>query len=157
AVAVVRGENVSMTLEGDAQKLPMARSAFLQARDVALTGMRVQKDQMEQGDDVMLGAASIASFHQMRRMFARLEPRLADGRLVVEAKMPSTDAAMVIPAVGVLSAIAIPAFMKYIRKSKTTEAPMNVRRLADASVAYYEAHHAFPPSTDWTPAGGCCR
>jgi len=157
AVAVIRGENVTLTLEGDPQKLPMARSAFLQARDVALAGMRVQKDQMVQGDDVIAGAASIASYHQLRRVFAHLEPRLADGRLIVDAKMPTTDAAMVIPAIGVAAAVAIPAFMKYIRKSKTTEAPMNVRRLADASVAYYEEHHTFPPSTDWTPAGGCCR
>jgi type IV pilus assembly protein PilA len=67
---------------------------------------------------------------------------------------------------GCTAAIAIPAFIKYIRRSKTVEAQMNTRMIFDDAVVYYEAEqvgsdgkvfsHRFPPSTDWTPAEGAC-
>jgi hypothetical protein len=62
--------------------------------------------------------------------------------------------------------------MKYIRRSKTVEATMNIRKLFDSSVSYYEADHAssgpggailprqFPtvPATSPNPSpiGGAC-
>ena len=73
---------------------------------------------------------------------------------------------IVVAIIGILSAVAIPAFMKYIRRSKTVEATMNIRKLFDASVAYYESEHAassgaivakmFPDSIGWSPAQGSC-
>ena len=74
---------------------------------------------------------------------------------------------IVVAIIGILAAVAIPAFMKYIRRSKTTEASMNVRKLFDSSVAYYEAEHAasdgsiiakqFPDSAAVTPGTHCCE
>jgi type IV pilus assembly protein PilA len=73
---------------------------------------------------------------------------------------------IVVAIIGILAAVAIPAFMKYIRRSKTVEATMNLRRLFDSSVAYYYADHAgstgaamakqFPTSVAKTPAATCC-
>src|SRR5579871_1058453 len=73
---------------------------------------------------------------------------------------------IVVAIIGILAAVAIPAFMKYIRRSKTVEATMNVRKLFDSSVTYYEAEHAavggglvartFPSSNAWTPGQGTC-
>jgi type IV pilus assembly protein PilA len=76
---------------------------------------------------------------------------------------------IVVAIIGVLAAVAIPAFLKYIRRSKTIEASMNVRKLFDASVAYFEAEHAdnvgaalakqFPASVAITPGNpntACC-
>ena len=48
---------------------------------------------------------------------------------------------IVVAIIGILAAVAIPAFMKYIRRSKTSEALMNLRKLFDSSVAYFEAEH----------------
>lgn len=45
---------------------------------------------------------------------------------------------IVVAILGILAAIAIPAFVKYIRRAKTTEALMNLRKMFDGSVAYYE-------------------
>jgi type IV pilus assembly protein PilA len=39
--------------------------------------------------------------------------------------------------IGVLAATAIPAFMKYVKKSKTTEARQNVRKIYDGARQYY--------------------
>lgn len=49
---------------------------------------------------------------------------------------------IVVAIIGILAAVAIPAFMKYIRRSKTSEATMNVRKIFDSSVSYYQEEHA---------------
>ncbi|HEY7954303.1 MAG: type IV pilin protein [Polyangia bacterium] len=49
---------------------------------------------------------------------------------------------IVVAIIGILAAVAIPAFMKYIRRSKTVEATMNIRKMYDSSVSYYEGEHA---------------
>src|SRR5262249_25115571 len=54
---------------------------------------------------------------------------------------------IVVSIIGILAATAMPAFMKYIRRSKTTEAMMNIRKLYDSSVAYFAAEHAGPTGT----------
>jgi type IV pilus assembly protein PilA len=74
---------------------------------------------------------------------------------------------IVVAIIGILAAVAIPAFMKYIRRSKTVEATMNVRKLFDSSVAYYEAEHSnssgtilakqFPAPAALSPATTCCN
>src|SRR3954447_15219892 len=73
---------------------------------------------------------------------------------------------IVVAIIGILAAVAIPAFMKYIRRSKTVEATMNVRKMFDSSVSYFEAEHSdktgailarqFPNSVAITPSGKCC-
>src|SRR5215471_302491 len=75
---------------------------------------------------------------------------------------------IVVAIIGVLAAVAVPAFMKYVRRSKTIEASMNVRKLYDSSVAYFETEHAtingtivpqkqFPvPQADTPGINTCC-
>ena len=73
---------------------------------------------------------------------------------------------IVVAIIGILAAVAIPAFMKYIRRSKTTEAAMNIRKMYDSTVSYFESEHAtatgaivarqFPDPTAWTPATTAC-
>lgn len=49
---------------------------------------------------------------------------------------------IVVAILGILAAVAIPAFLKYIKRSKTTEANMNVRKLFDGSVTYFSTQYA---------------
>jgi type IV pilus assembly protein PilA len=73
---------------------------------------------------------------------------------------------IVVAIIGILAAVAIPAFMKYIRRSKTVEATMNVRKLFDSSVSYYEGEHAtsagaivpkqFPDPVGPSPGANTC-
>jgi type IV pilus assembly protein PilA len=44
---------------------------------------------------------------------------------------------IVVAIIGILAAVAIPAFMKYIKKSKTTEARQFVKKIYDGARAYY--------------------
>ena len=69
---------------------------------------------------------------------------------------------IVVAIIGILAAVAIPAFMKYIRRSKTAEATMNLCKIFDSSVSYFNEEHAqrdglavsrmFPSTEASTPA-----
>ena len=71
---------------------------------------------------------------------------------------------IVVAIIGILAAVAIPSFVRYIRKSKTMEAVTMIRRMYDGAVAYYisdhvdksgsSLHQKFPDSTGPTPAAG---
>jgi prepilin-type N-terminal cleavage/methylation domain-containing protein len=54
---------------------------------------------------------------------------------------------IVVAIIGILAAVAIPAFSKYIKKSRTTESSGHLNKMWSGSVAYYETDHV-------TPAGG---
>jgi hypothetical protein len=72
--------------------------------------------------------------------------------------------------VGILAAVSIPAFMKYMRRAKTTEAAPNLKKIFDGAKGYYEKGVAergvtgeaaqeqqFPDSVGLTPLKPCCR
>ena len=43
---------------------------------------------------------------------------------------------------GMVSAVAIPSYLKFIRKSKTSEASLNIKAIADGATAWFDAEHA---------------
>ena len=45
---------------------------------------------------------------------------------------------IVIAIIGIMAATAVPIFSKYIRKSKTAEASLNIRKLYDGEIAYIQ-------------------
>jgi type IV pilus assembly protein PilA len=68
---------------------------------------------------------------------------------------------IVVAIIGILAAVAIPAFMKYIRRAKTSEAHGNLRKIYDGLVSYMDVEHvstagairprAFPVTQAQTP------
>ena len=96
-------------------------------------------------------------------MLSRMKSRVVKGFTLIELMI-------VVAIIGVLAAVAIPAFMKYIRKSKTTEAVEGIKKIYDGARSYYleESNQRnsvtplakqFPDPTGTTPAvpaAGCC-
>jgi hypothetical protein len=81
-------------------------------------------------------------------------------------------AALVVPMIGIMAAVAIPSFVKYTRKAKAAEAAFQLGRITQGAVAYFSADHAGAsgtigdkcfPSNDSGPirsnadmSSGCC-
>ena len=74
---------------------------------------------------------------------------------------------IVVAIIGILAAVAIPAFIKYIRKSKTVEATEGLDKIKSGAKSYFQADHFdttngallpkdFPVSYAVTPTTPCC-
>ncbi len=48
---------------------------------------------------------------------------------------------IVVAIIGILSSIATPAFLKYVRRSRTVEAMNNIRKIYDGEIAYFDVDH----------------
>jgi type IV pilus assembly protein PilA len=74
---------------------------------------------------------------------------------------------IVVAIIGLLAAIAIPSFMKYIRKSRTAEAAQMLEKITNGARTYYLEEHGgaqltpipsqFPATVAVTPAVTCCN
>ena len=100
-------------------------------------------------------------------MLARFRKKVAGGFSLVELMI-------VVAIIGILAAVAIPAFVKYIRKSKAVEAGANLGKIVHGAIAYFDVDHAdstgnvlpkcFPSAGAWKdsegnaslPNAGCC-
>ena len=72
---------------------------------------------------------------------------------------------IVVAILGIPAAVAIPAFVNYMRRAKTSEATINIDRIFEGGITYFEAEHvktgvnnppvmrSLPGSTVWTPSG----
>jgi len=96
-------------------------------------------------------------------MLAKMKKRIQGGFTLIEL-------VVVVAIIGILAAVAIPAFMKNARKAKTAEATTNVKKIYDGARSYYEEElvargsntpidKQFPDdttSTEAPAAGACC-
>lgn len=48
---------------------------------------------------------------------------------------------IVVAIIGILAAIAIPAFIRYIKQTKVSETDINLKSISDGASAYYQAEH----------------
>ena len=74
---------------------------------------------------------------------------------------------IVVAIIGILAAVAVPAFMKYMKRARTAEAPPNLKKIFDGAKVYYEKgartkadrtilDPQFPVTEAATPSSKCC-
>lgn len=58
---------------------------------------------------------------------------------------------IVVAIIGILAAIAIPAFLRYIKTSKAAEAEQNMKKMTEGSKAYFTSEQRYTPTTGDQP------
>ncbi len=157
ALSVRGGKLLQLEVGGDANKLSAAQALLSNVANLALARLKMNMEQAAQGDDVAAGASAIVSYHQAVKLWSQAAPKMVGGKLVSQYPFPEVSTYQSVAVLGILAAVAIPATMKYVRRSKTVEATMNLRALSDSGSAYLVSHKGrFPRSTPWTPERLCC-
>jgi Tfp pilus assembly protein PilE len=93
----------------------------------------------------------------------RLELRRASGFTLLELMI-------IVAIVGILGAVAIPAYQRYLRRSRSAEAPPQLKRIFDGAKGYFEkggvvsagtkgtpVDPQFPVPAPLTPTARCCQ
>ena len=57
---------------------------------------------------------------------------------------------IVVAIIGILAAVAVPGFMKYIKDSKTSEAKSNLKAIAEGASSFYQTEHTLKNGTVYT-------
>ena len=149
---------VDFVAEGDGAKL----SAFVEMVDMLIDATaRELADERREATaadrDFEDGMAAIIAYHFFNGMTALFTPKVSGNRLELSVAAPEGNQAMLMAAVvGVLAAIAIPAFQKYVNKSKTAEADQFVKKIYDGARHHHITKGWLPPSVGPSPQAPCC-
>jgi len=64
---------------------------------------------------------------------------------------------IVVAIIGILAAVAIPAFVNYMKRAKTSEATLNLKNIVEGAVSYYDTRNNYmPPSPTAAPTADTC-
>jgi len=160
AAVTVKASGIATVVDGDDASI-----SSLQA--MSDQGIAAMLAEVEKAHDAALsgkigppeGAVAIISAAYARSYAARFKPRRTGNRLSVsiDLGLAGTGATATVAVAGILAAVAIPAFMDYTKRSKKTEAALQLNKLAkNAKRAYSETGRYPAGSTPLTPRQPCC-
>ena len=135
-VGISVGDNLTVMIDGSKESLDDIDGHVQRYRKKA----KVEVDRMHsQVDSMNLARAAgiVGYYHLSLAYYKRFETQRGDGRLTYRMGLPGGQNAMALT--GIAAAVAVPAFIKYIRRSKTSESRAMTRKLADRARAYFES------------------
>jgi type IV pilus assembly protein PilA len=106
---------------------------------------------------------ALAASQQRRAQAPGQEQKELEMKKLTKRGFTLIELMIVVAILGILAAVAIPAFLNYMRKAKTSEATVNVARIYEGGVTYFEAEHVsrgvtgvilqhcLPSTAPWTP------
>lgn len=117
-----------------------------------------QAYQSRRDGSAMEEAMRILQFHQARywqKQFT-IKP-LGTDLYELSLQRPKITSLSTVAVAGIVAAVAIPAFMEYVRKGKKSEANIQLNRIAKSAKAYYVENGRYPIGTSGpSPRGSAC-
>ena len=146
-----------LVLRGDAEHLAKVQAMVKRGIDTLVALVDVQRKTAKLGGPLEEAIGAVIASHHLKHAVGAMHYGVTDDRLVIEMKM-TPGLTFGVGLIGMSAAVAIPAFMKYLKKSKTTEARDRVKQIHDGARAHYYERGALPPSAPLTPAdpSSCC-
>jgi type IV pilus assembly protein PilA len=163
-VAASLGRNgVRAAIEGDDATISGLQGLADQALAEMLSEANRARDAAIKGDlPAPEGAGAIISAAYAKSYAAKLKPKREGNRLSGAFELPfvgggAEETMTVVAIVGILAAIAVPAFMDYMKHSKKTESALQLNKLGKNLKVYHTVKESFPVGeTPLTPATSCC-
>lgn len=154
---------LELSVSGSPVRLALARTVLLQLLDRMEAKLAAEKDKAKASGGTAEALGSVVAYHQFLQLKKEATPTQQGGTLTSRYQLPdfgSTSALFAIS--GVLAAVAVPAFVKYLRKAKAVEATSRLYSLRTALMAQQMRAMGsgqtfrLPSSTPWTPRRSCC-
>jgi hypothetical protein len=158
-VVTAGAHGIFAAIDGDDATISQLQSTADQAFAMALAQVEnAHRDALAGKTNPIEGAGAIIGAAYAKSFAARLKPRRTGNRLAASLDFGSTDVGpAVIPMIGILSAVAIPAFMDYMKRSKKTEAALQLNKVAKNAKRVYVETGKFPVgNAPLTPPQPCC-
>jgi len=162
AVLQATSDKLFGVLLGDKECLDGLMSAIEKVKMEAMAAIAAAKANLDDLD-LFSGMGIIIADSSTRTAFDALKPVRGEGSL--ELGISIADYGMFLT-LGILSAVAVPSFIKYQRKAKTSEAIENLDKIYKGAAMYYETPHVdqegnvlpcqFPAPQGSTPGSTCC-
>ena len=139
------GDQVVVTVRGSEESLEGIADLVMRARSFGQNSIALEyerRDQLPAAEAVV----AVLGYHFGVAYLDSIQSTRRDGELTYTADVPSGAVGMASP--GVLAAIAIPAFLKYIKRSKASEAEHYLQRFAHgAQTAFVTSEEPHPNRT----------
>lgn len=131
-------EGLALRAEGTEEKIEALAGVVNSGLAMATSeAEKLRERALENPDDVAEGAAMILGAHYMRSAKKMLEPKIEGTTLTITIPIKAGDPAILAAVAGIGAAIAVPAFVKYTRRSKTSEARVQLAKMFDAASSYF--------------------
>ncbi len=153
---------LAVEIEADTEVLDSIGNLVAMARTKGRAAIDEGKAQLD-SLPVPEGSAIILADAYFDVLFERLGPKRDGNKMRIEVTMALWGAT---PVIGVLAAVAIPAFLKYTKKAKSSEAAMHLEMIRRGAADYFCSPHLdaegnvlanqFPADVGLTPEQGCC-
>ncbi len=146
------GDHLGVLLRGDPAALEALEDMRKEQQETVLGQIEPQYAKLgEMPTPVAMGVAM--GYHLTLGLEEKLDVRLEGDSLsyTISSNLMATTASA-----GVLAAIAIPAFLRSVKKSKTAESEQVMRKMVDGAKTYFTIEHKYEPSQPWhvDPTGG---